>query len=144
MLNEEIRKYLDILTENEQMDEVKLPKWAKGLGAAAALSTGLYMTSPDATPFAHYLKDQIEQTQDPVAKKQMEKDLDSFSVAFSEGDDTTSILKRYGWERENQIPDWAKEPEQAEPAGEPDSSVKPSDVEFDYRQVDVKPTTARR
>lgn len=143
MLNEEIRKYLDILTENEQVDEIKLPKWAKGLGAAAALGTGMYMTSPDTTPFAHYLKDQIEQTQDPAARAQMKKDLDSFAVRFSEGDDTSVILKRYGWEKENEIPDWAKEPEQSSDDSEEQTPAKPGDVEFDYNQIDVKPTTAR-
>lgn len=144
MFNEEMRKYLDILNESEQVDEIKTPKWLKGAALAGAIGTGMHMVSPDATPFAHYLKDQIEQTQDPVAKAQMKKDYDSFAVRFSEGDDTSVILKRYGWTRENEIPDWAKEPEQEEPASEPKVGAKPGDVEFDYRQVDLKPTTLRR
>lgn len=144
MFNEEMRKYLDILNENEQVDEINLRKAAKGALGATALAGALHFTDPGQTEFAQYLEAQIEQTQDPIAKKQMEKDLDSFIVASLEGDATNNILKRYGWTRENEVPDWAKEPEQEEPASEPKLGAKPGDVEFDYNQVNINPTTRRR
>lgn len=144
MFNEEMRKYLDILNESEQVEEIKTPKWLKGAALAGAIGTGMHMLSPDATPFAQYLKDQIEQTQDPAAKAQMKKDYDSFAVRFSEGDDTSIILKRYGWTSENKIPDWAKELDQTEPDSEPKLGAKPGDVKFDYNKIDPTPTTLRR
>ena len=143
MLNVEMRKYLDILNENEQMDEIKLGKAAKGALAGAAMLGAAYMTDPEQQPFAKFMNDQIEQAQDPAQKAQLEKELDRWIVATLEGDVDERTQNKYKAEFEA----WQKAKEAAqnvEPTPEPKKGPEPGSVKFDYNQINVNPTTARR